>query len=728
LVGLSAWLIGAGATPARGQSEHADEPSPGPGERPAPALRERETVRRHLLDVSVLAPGEDTWRSAAGIPRDAFEVLVDGEPLPEPRRSMMEFDEICIAGDGSDPPRLPSLAPTLLVVADLNYLDVGMRHATARALEDLAEMMTRRHIRVKVLAYTRTTTPLTPGFTTDPDRVRQASSKLLETLSPGPPLGDPERGADRRSETPEGGDVDPRLEPGAAGEGDPAFQLVLPGSSSGEIGTPEPSLPDSPSARLMRQAVDPRPSLAALESVMISHAAIPGRKAVVLFSSGWFELPEELWLSYLMQPLHAAQSGFVLWTVNASGLGSGGGLPDRSALLGHLAGATGGGRVRGAGRLAVAFERAIEQLSCYYLFSVPVPTPSDRSERHTVTVSLDTERYPDLWTYKVRAPASFVLLDDRTRAERQRLAALMEPGGYGFPNVRINPSYPAGGDGAMAAPIEVSVRLSDLLFEEIEAGGEPVARFAWEGVVTDAADRSVCRLGDGRVRRVSMDRPPLSAPSARLVLRTFCELPGAGRYEVRAVVEDLNGDSVGAARAGFRVFEPSESTARISALRLGRNSGNDFLLDLDDAAEEEVPRDRLRRAFVPLEPDEALDAAEQLMVRFVACRSDKPPHVVLYERGSEGGPPRAMYQLLVMGRAKATHDEVQCQEYEAVLPGSTLSPGRYGVALFPHDVDATTREDVDRLLSQGDAALTKGFGVRPRRSPGYDLPAPGDPA
>jgi hypothetical protein len=702
---------------------------------PIPAIgtevpTERETVRRHLLDVSVLPPGEDSWRSAPGIPKDAFRILIDGEPLSEERRAQMEFDEICPQGGaGADEHVHPSRAPTLIVLADLNYLDVGMRHATARALEDLADSMEGRDIRVKVFAYTRELIPLSDGFTDRPDEVRSAAKRLIATVSPGPPLREPETRAE--SSRPQGeetiADRQTTVTTSAGGRAIPAFEL----SPSGELRLNEESLFDplerSPDSWLVAQPIDPRPSLAAIESALISHAAIPGRKAVVLFSSGRFDLPEELWLTYMMRPLHAAQAGFVLWTVNASGLRPGRGRSARSSLLGHLGGATGGGRIRGAGRLSVAFDRAIEQLSCYYLFSLPIEAPKDRSERHTVTVSLDTEEYPELWTYRVRSPTSFVLLDERSRAERRRLAALMEPKGYEFPNVRVHPTYPGGGAKKLIAPIEVSVRLSDLLFEEGAGSGEGTsARFAWEGVVTGASDVTVCRLGDGRVRQLGLERAPLSDPTARLVLRDRCALPGAGEYDVRAVVEDLNGDTIGGGRARFRVFEPGDDTARISSVRLGRNTGKDFLLDLRDNQATDVPRDRFRQAFVPLMEGEALDPSDQLMVRFVACRSSKPPHVVLYERSDDE--PRALYQLLVAGRTQTVWDTTKCREYEAALEGGTLRPGRYGIALFAHDVDATTRDDVDRLLREGKAAAGAVFEVRRRipTDPGFE--APSDPA
>jgi hypothetical protein len=694
-------------------------------------IRESETVRRHLLDVSVLPPGEDSWRSAPGIPKDAFRILIDGEPLPASRRSEMEFDEICGSRDGEDDAvsRLER-PPTLVVLADLNYLDIGMRHSTARALDDLAETMERRKLRVKVLAYTREMHLLTGGFTHEPERVRQAAQRLLATVSAGPPRRTREDpitgpGRDRLFDQ-----VDPRvISPELTGDDEvPAFELLPSGTEAPETEPDTSSLRASPETRLAAQPVDPRPSLAAVESVLISHTAIPGRKALVLFSSGLFELPEEFWLSYLLQPLHAAQSGFVVWTVNASGLGTDRGLARESSLLGHLGGATGGGRIRSAGRLSVAFDRVIEQLSCYYLFSLPIDAPKRRSERHTVTVSLDTEKYPELWSYRVRSPTSFVLLDERSRAQRRRLAALMEPDGYSFPNVRVHPTYPDGGEARLVAPIEISVRLSDLLFEDASGErDEASARFAWEGVVTDASDSTVCRLGDGRVRRVGMDRSPLSAPAARLVLRARCALPGPGEYDARAVVEDLHGDTVGAGRARFRIFEPGVKTARVSGIRLGRNTGQDFLLDLADADAVEVPRDRFRQAFVPLARGESVDPEDQLMIRFVACRSPKPPHVVLYERRS-GAPPRALYQLLVMGRTQTVWDAAKCREYEAALEGGTLRPGRYGIALFRHDVEATSREDVDRLLRAGEVAAAAEFRVRRRVTPKPGRDTPADPA
>lgn len=698
---------------------------------------ERETVRRHLLDVSVVDPGRTGWGSVPGIPREAFEILIDGNPLSPERARLMEFDEMC----GPDEARSHSLGGTprtntLIVLADLNYLDVGMRHAVARAIEDLADMIEGSRARVKVLAYHRRIVPLTPGseFTSDPVEIRAAARRLVGTLSPGPPLGD-DRGEEQDDSYVGPGDVrDPKvvtLRDATQSGNSPAFQLLLPGSATPELDRERAILRTSPDARLLEQAVDPRPSLAALEAVLIGHGAIPGRKAVILFSSPRFELPDALWLKYMQGPLHAAQNGFVIWAVNARGLGPGRSTDSRSSLLGHLSAATGGGTVRGVGRLSIAFEKAIDQLSCYYLFSIPVDEPSGETERHTITVDLDTGRYPRYWSLRVRAPTSFLLLDDGTRAERRRLAALMEPEGYSFPGVRVDVSYPDRQGERLVAPIELSIRLGDLLFTkpEGEDGAVPTgARFGWEGLVTNASGDTVCQLGDGRARWVHVPQgSPVMFPSGWLVLQTDCALPGPGEYEVRAVVEDLEGDSVGAGRAEFTVFEPSKSTAALSALRLGRNSGQDFLLGTLDGPAADVPRDRAQRAFVPLARDEALAPGDQLMIRFVACHARQAPHVVLYAR-NESGAPRSQMQLLVTGRGELPANDTICQEYEASLPPGALEPGRYGMALFAPGVDAETRTDVDRLLEQREAEVMVEFTVaQPVRAPPPPPPA-ADPA
>ncbi|RMG48721.1 MAG: hypothetical protein D6718_01385 [Acidobacteria bacterium] len=665
------------------------------------------------MDVSVIDPRGDDWASVPHLPRDAFEIRIDGEPLSPQIAARTEFDEICPDAERTGPALLADPRPTLVVLADLNFLDARARHAVARALDDLADIAAARPIRVKVLAFGHRVTALTPSFTSDPEVIRSAADDLRRTVGSGPPLipRDPPTAtfSPPRPELSAPVDV---VEPAPPDPERlrPPFAVAAPQlgavTASGPRGPREPISPDRELAE--RSDFDPRPSLAAIESVLLSHAGEPGRKALVLFTSDWFDLPDRLWLSEMSETLLAAQNGFTVWTVDARGLAAAGHRP--SGLLGQLAAASGGGTVRSAGRLAVAFERALSQLSCYYLFSIPAEPPERGSERHSVTVALDTRRHPEYWAYRVKNPNGFTLLSPARHRERLRLAALMEPDAHRFPEVRVSASYPDGKKWVM--PVEFSVLLSDLSFEPTGKGFE--ARFGWEGIVTDEEGRTRCRLGDGRVRRVRVASPPARHPPTMLVVRTACPLGGPGLLDVRVVVEDIVSGEIGAGTSFVDVPEPGGGLARFSPLRLGVASGRDFLVALPLPAAD-VPRDEARAAFVPLRPGEAVLTTDRLAARFVACGQEPPPRVVLYRRSSGAATPKveALYQLLTAARGAVSRGGTVCREYEAVVPEKTLGPGRYGLAILDRRRRIPSRAALESLLAAGEAEARAEFRVAP---------------
>jgi hypothetical protein len=78
-----------------------------------------------------------------------------------------------------------------------------------------------------------------------------------------------------------------------------------------------------------------------------------------------------------------------------------------------------------------------------------------------------------------------------------------------------------------------------------------------------------------------------------------CRIPGPGRYEIRAIVEDLASGDIGAGSTFIEVARLDRGLADLSALRLGRNSGRDFMLDLTRRpVPVEIARDHDRRAPV----------------------------------------------------------------------------------------------------------------------------------
>ena len=701
-------------------------------------------VERFQVDVSVIDPRGDHYASVPGIPLDAFRVRINGSFLTPEQWAETDFDEICVSSDDrADSAFAPPAPATLIALIDLNFLNARMRYEAGKALYDLAEQIEGHAVRVKVLAYTDQLLPLTPDFTRDPDEIREAGDRLVKISGRGLPLTGMKGVRPRMRQE----KMDPRPLYGRAGGDDPTDPEELVDA----ISFADPSNPYSTQydftlanrrvklsslGQLARRAIDPRPSLAAIEAVMLSHQAIRGRKSVVLFTSSWFDLPEEMWGQYLRGAYLASQTGFTLSSVDCRGLGRTSGSHD-SRLLSHLAGSTGGSTLHLAGRLGLAFERALSQLSCYYLFTLPVIAPGKENKITRVEISIDRRRYPEFFRYRVRHAEHFTVLSEKQRSERRRMAALMEPNAYGFPEVRLTAAYPDGSR-PLVTPVEVSVMLADLAFEaETDENGKQalVAEFSWEGLVSDGKDRTVCRLGDGQRRVVRSESLPSRHPPALLVLNQRCVLPGPGSYSVRVVVEDVRTQSLGASSTVVNILEPSQRSTRLSSVRLGRNSGRDFLYDISTASSLEVQRDKQRQAFIPLAEHEAIVISDQLKVRFVVCGEEKPPRTVLYRKILRKDHPAAstwkyqpLFQILPAPRGRQVSESQHCREYEAIVPENTLQEGTHGIAFFERRGDLSTRDLIEKALHEGDALETIEFKVAPIPDRTIVPPRPGDRA
>ncbi len=684
---------------------------------------DEERVERLQLDVSVIDPEGDGWASVPELPRDAFKVRMNGRPLEPGLAKRVEFDEIC----GRPAPgamRLPGELPTLIVLVDLNYLDGTMRSGVQDALHRLSERMDDTEMRVKVLAFSRRLVSLTDGFSGDPAAIRRAGALLTDMPADGPPPR-PMRGLPSsvwagseelmtRNEHIDGftGDEIPGPDTGSPAISIKDADVLDPLRIRQELRTGTGQV-----WSLSRTRTDPRPSIAALEAVLETHASLRGRKALLLFSSGWFDLDETLWLSYTTEISRAAQHGYTIWTVDSRGLSGARHRDDASRLLTYLASSSGGASIDNAGRLGVAFDRALAQLSCYYLFSVPIEIPTRGRRRLTLGIDLDTEKYPELWRHRVRHRGLIAIENQTRRREHRRLAALMDPDAHSFPRVRIHAAYPAGSAKKMRTPVEVSVLLPDLHFRPSAKGFS--SRIGWEGLVTDAVGNTVCRLGDGRARSIRSPAPPRARPPSSLVLSEECRLPRPGHYEARVVVEDFETGEIGAARADLTIADPRGTVPAISAARLGRNTGRDFLVELDGKERKEAGRDDARRAFVPVAAGGAIVPEDRLLLRFVTCE-DQAPRVVLYRRNQERR--NAIYQLLLTPRGTLAAGEARCREFEAAVIEHSLEPGDYGVAILPHTVPARTREELDGILAEPGYGTSLDFRVQ---RPGAPLPPRG---
>ncbi len=665
------------------------------------SLTETAEVRRVQVDVTVLDPRGRGSRPVTDLRKEDFVLLLDGKPLTEEQFAAVEFDRICgessilgpLVRDTSLPGEAASLlVPRLVVFVDLNFLDTAARHRVHRALLSLADRAAREPLRVRVFAYGRRLVPLAPGFTGDPAVIRAAADALLGTPAAGPPLGE-------ATDVPGVGErpADPLL----TGEGTEIFRVIQEEGSylEGEGVLGEMLLADD-----LRP--DPQRSIAAIRQVLLAHAGLPGRKGLVVFTSPWFDLPRDLQLEAMNSLHRAAQAGFSIYMVDARGLSHGG---EESTLMSWLANTTGGQVVRLAGDLDIAFQRVLAQLDCYYLFSVPVPAPAKGSEAHNVVVKLDTTAHPEFWRYRVHHRATVYVDAPATRGIQRRLEALLDPLSHPHPEVRLEATWPSPPDRRTA--VEIAVRLADVSFLPVEGGGV-AARIAVEGLVARPDGSPVCVLGDRRVHEVRLPRAPGPAAPARLVVRQACSVPGPGRYEVRVAVHDLQDDRVGAALATIDVADPRGRAAPVlpvSGVRLGFNSGGEFLLDVAPGrpAAPVAPRDVRRAAFVPVRGEEPLPPGSRVSLRFVACGSEHPPRAILFRREA-GSPPRVRSQVALHPRGPVD-PETGCRELEAVIPGGALEPGAWGIALLPATGATGSREGIERALAAGEWLALRTF-------------------
>ncbi len=649
----------------------------GRAQTPDSGLVETAEAHRVQIDVSVVDPRSSSTTSVPGLRKEDFLLRLDGRPIEGEAFSRVEFDEICPVADGAAE-RGDGLViddtPTIVVLADLNYLTIAERHATSRAIRDLANLARKRPLRVKVLAYARRVAELTDRFTSDPAEIERAADQLVQTVTTGPGTGLPVRANENDSKRITNPMPSDEAEDGSRPRDPetvrPAFSFdVRRGTSIGEA-DPLQQIPLARPGSVPELEIDPRPSLTAIEAILLSHAAIKGRKALVLFTDSWFDLPEEHWLTYAVTPRRAAQGGFMIFGVDARGLG-GGAASHSSRLLSFLSTSTGGEFITSAGRLAIAFDRALAQLGCYYLFSVPVGRPSKGDGEHDIDVRLDTKKHPERWGFRVRTVSHVTVIDPQRLRVRRRLAGLMEPGAYRYPEVRLSASYPTGSP--PTSVIEVGTVLADLTFTAGREGNTVTARMAIEGVVTDDAGRTVCRIGDGQARTIRSEAQPARFPISLLFLASRCELPGPGSYDVRVVVEDLVAEAIGSARARLEYVLPVPGLATASALRVGRNSGRDFLLEGSAQSGRDVPRDSARRGFVPLAADEPAVPSDRLKLRFVGCGLGGDPLVELVPRASGAQP----FSAAVVSLGGQRGSELSCVEYEAIVPEATIVPGDY---------------------------------------------------
>lgn len=692
-------------------------------------VREEAFARLVQVDISVLKPGSKTYASVPGLIFDHFEVRLDGKPLTPEQRQQVVFEPICdlIPGqDGSTSPDsaadTPSQERPILVVVDFNYVDSRGRNKVAKMLDQLAEHAATSHAKYKIYSITRQVRHLTDDFTSDAAEIRAAAELIRNTLH---------RGAMIRSfhGTPPDATSAAGLDDGD-GEGIPSdssesFADLLKDSPFSQL--------DSGNSSFFAEMVFsdiwgdahsdylPSASLAALESIMRAHTSIRGRKAVLLFSSEAFRYSRQDRLEMEVKGLaELGRQGFTIWTIDVEGVGrknSG-----ASELLSMLAQDSGGDSIRNTNNLMRAFKGAEEQLSCYYLFSLPMAASATQTKRHDLTVKLDTTKYKELWGYRVLAPTKLTLLDEHSKLRNQRISALLSPEDYPNPQVSSVIGYPIAVGDKFVLPVQVRVPLKDLTW--LPAGKASRARVLVDAVVerdTGRGSDTVCKTStdDLGILEINLPHPPDPSSNVGLTIEIPCSLKRDGLLTVRGVVTDMETGKSGAGRSSVLIRR--KGLDEWSALELGlqASSGRDYVWTRQMKS---AVRDRKRQAWRAVTENQPAFIEDRSALRYVLCgpeRSaarDEIVHVIIRENG-EGA--ASISEIIPSSGLKLPASEETgsfCSPAMVTLPEFSCEAGKYAFAVLRKGTDHQLALDAflnpQPTLPEGVLGL-KRFEIRP---------------
>jgi hypothetical protein len=196
------------------------------------------------------------------------------------------------------------------------------------------------------------------------------------------------------------------------------------------------------------------------------------------------------------------------------------------------------------------------------------------------------------------------------------------------------------------------------------------------------------------------------------VVREWCPYRGRGLYTLRAVLTDPETDEPAGAHAVYRLEPQPVGELLVAGLRLGHNTGGEFLLAGNEEKEAPVPRDVERRAFVPLLEGDTAASTDRLLFRYVLCgpsRDEAKARVrrLVYHR--DAGETKMLF-LLPDADTSTPPDAAFapssfCVEIEDRVPEGTLErPGEYGFAVLASSENRVTQATLSEALSTGEGA------------------------
>ncbi len=721
---LLALSAGAAAPPA-------DAPAPRPAQPPA-ELVEKTDVRLIQVAVSVTDPASGVYRSVPGLTLDQFDIRLDGKALTPEERQRIYFDPICEEPGGATPAG-PSGEPVqrpVIAVIDFNYVDAAGRHKVAAALDALADSALDQRLLVKVYGLTRQVRQLTGGFTNERDEIRRAAEIVRETafargmlkpFSEGVP---PRRifsgtmsalsGAVAAGQ-PGGGSANAESGPDirvSSFEDTPFQVLDSTGGAVGGVdvaGNPRESqlIELSSSWGDSLGFYDAGASLAALEGILRAHSQVPGRKIVVLFTSEAFRFARQERNDEETQGIReVARQGFTIWTVDAEGVGRE--QSGASELVSLLAGDTGGAAVRHTGDLARAFRGAAEQLSCYYLFSLPVPADPARTVEHNLVVKLDTDRFRELWRLRVDAPSRITVPDRAAVLRGRRIAALLSPDDFSRLGVSATLAYPTPKEDQSVLTARFRIPLRSLTWTPAPDGGV-TARVLVDAVVDRDNGRGVdhvCMIGAEKWGPLDLrlKAPPGPGARAGFTVEAPCAFRQEGLYTARGVVTDLTAETSGAARSTAIIRRGGAHDWLAFSPRVEAASGLDYVWRPGWTT---ARLDRDRGAFRAVSDRAPGDSADRFALRYVLCGPDHLQAAaaikhVLVQRAKDGSATvmQALPRDALILRTPADSGPF-CAEASVVLAEFTLPPGRYAFAALTSEADSASAVRAVRVTGAG---------------------------
>lgn len=681
-------------------------------------VEERVEVRIVQLNVSVIDPKGKSQASVPDLTLDHFDIRIDGRRLDQERLARVGFDPICSETLPSNMQIAPgetrsAAARPIIALVDFNYLDARGRHKVAEAIDLMAGELGGAGEAFKVYGLTRQLRMLTPGFTTEAQSIRAASEVVRQTAFTRKPiaaLGGQLEGAEDASAGSSDlfGESDVPSDPGLRADsvlGGPSlrdsFALAIDEQEAASL---ELALGQSREAEVFAAAesdYDPGASIAAIEGIIRAHTYLPGRKVLVLFSSEAFRFVRQERMNKELVATRdlARRENFTIWTVDVEGVQRA--RTGSSELLTALAQDTGGDSVRRTGNLAQAFEGAREQLSCYYLLSLPIDGPSDRSVRRTLQIGIDTERYPDMWNYRVSHATSITLPTPEQRILDERIAVLLSPEDFDQPPLTATLDYPRSLDDDSLLLSRFRVPLAELTWEPTE-DGRYRADILFDGIVERDSGTSktiVCEAGteDLGALGLVLRRKPRASRNEGLLIELPCAFERDGLYVSRGVLTDVAARKAGGGRATAVLREEGPAELSVFEPRLTTASGRDFLWR---PGWESARIDRTRSAR--MEASGTLRSDDRIVLEYVLCggdaAKDEVRHVLV--RKNVAGSAEIFQQLPAAPAPGNSRDSGACVAISREIEEFTLPAGTYSLAILAPDAPL---EDALRALEGGSA-------------------------